>query len=60
MDIYEQAKLMNADYYEYQTGYIYKIQDYNKEKETNPDARIAVVDSLSGELLGYAKKKGEQ
>jgi hypothetical protein len=28
-DIYKQAKEANADYYDYHTGYTYRIQDYN-------------------------------
>ena len=56
MDIYKQAEEVNADYYDNNTGYIYKIQDYNKEKEFNPDARIAVYDTF-GCFIGYAKKR---
>lgn len=28
-NIYQQAKEMNADYYDHHTGYTYRIQDYN-------------------------------
>lgn len=58
MDIYEQAKIMNADYYDFRTGNIYKIQEYNKMKLIDPDARIRVTDS-EGNTLGYAIKKEE-
>ena len=58
MDIYKYAKDINyaADYYEMQTGQIYKIQNYGKEKDSNPNARIAVTDT-QGNLLGYVNKK---
>ena len=55
MDIYEQAKTMNADYYDMATGYIYRIQEYNNELKSNPGARIKVVD-LDGNLIGYARR----
>ena len=29
MDIYEYAKMFDADYYDHKTGNIYKIQNYN-------------------------------
>ena len=60
MDIYKYAEDINygADYYEMQTGQIYKIQDYGKELKENPDARIAVTDT-QGNLLGYVKKKSQ-
>lgn len=55
MDIYRQAEKMNADYLDPSSGYIYKIQDYNKEKKLNPEAKIKVV-SLDGKVIGYARK----
>lgn len=56
MDIYEQAEMMNADYYDFHTGYIYKIQEWYEVKKTNPDARIRVVDSMTGETIGFARR----
>ena len=60
MDIYKYAEEIGygADYYEMETGRIYKIQDYGKEKEINPNARIAVTDT-QGNLIGYINKKSQ-
>lgn len=55
MDIYKQANEMNADYYDFNTGYIYKIQEYNLAKIENPDAQIRVTDS-EGNTVGYARR----
>ena len=58
MDIYQQANEQpNADYYDWHTGYIYCIQEYTEAIKTNPNAKIRVIDSLSGETIGYASKK---
>lgn len=57
MDIYEQARKMDADYYEPSTGYIYKIEDYNRAINFGlPTNGIAVIDSNDGRLVGYAKE----
>lgn len=56
-DIYEYAKNFYADYFDPKTGYIYKVQDYNRcIKFGLPTPGIAVVDSYTGEIIGYAKK----
>jgi hypothetical protein len=56
MDIYKQAKEMDADYMDVNTGYIYKIQDYNKAKKLGlPTAGIEVYDS-EGNFIGIAKE----
>lgn len=56
MDIYEYAKTYNADYYDYNTGYIYKVQDYNRAIKLGlPTPGIKIVDS-DGNALGYAIK----
>ena len=45
-DIYEYAKNFDADYFDPKTGYIYKVQDYNRcIKSGLPTPGIAVVDS---------------
>ena len=57
MDIYEQAKIMNADYYDFNTGYIYGIQEYNRAIKLGlPTEGIKIYDS-NGNLIGIAKKK---
>ena len=61
MDIYERAEKLDADYLDMNTGLIYKIQEYNKIKRLfGIDGQIKVVDSTTGELVGYAKKKDEE
>ena len=60
MDIYEYAKNINynADYYDPHSGYIYKIQEYKRRLDEGiVDAKIRVVDSYSGDTLGYARKE---
>ena len=59
MDIYEWAEEHNylADYYDQSTGYIYCIQEYATVKDTNPNARIRVIDELTGETIGFARKE---
>lgn len=58
MSIYEIADMYgNADYYDWATGRIYKIQEWNEAKKTDPDAKIRITD-LDGNTLGYAPKKG--
>lgn len=55
MDIYEYAETTNADYYDFSTGYIYKVQDYNKAKKLGlPTPGIEVVD-IFGNHVGYAR-----
>lgn len=58
MDIYEQAKKDNADYYDPFSGYIYKIQEYNRIKENGlpPYPGIRIFD-VYGNFIGYAMKK---
>lgn len=57
MDIYKQAKEMDADYYDPSTGYIYKIEAYNRAIRFGlPTMGINIVDSNSGELIGYARE----
>lgn len=56
-DIYEQAKEMNADFYDYRTGYTYLIQEYNRAiKFGLPTPGIRVMDS-NGNIIGVAKRK---
>jgi len=57
MDIYEWAKSHDADYMDPTTGYIYKVQEYNRMKKFfGIDSDIKVVDSMTGQLVGYARK----
>ena len=60
MDIYEYAESINweADYYDFNTGYIYCIQEAGKMRKLfGIESDIRVVNS-DGILIGYAKKKG--
>lgn len=55
MDIYEQAKKVNADYYDTHTGYIYHITEYNRAVQFGlPTPGIHV--SCDGVTIGFAKK----
>ena len=57
MDIFEYAKHHDADYYDNNTGLIYKVQDYNRcIKEGRPTPGIVVIDSFTGEFVWYVKK----
>ena len=57
MNIYEQAKQVDADYYDSTTGYIYEIQSYNRAVRFGlPHNGIVVKDSSNGEIIGYAKE----
>ena len=57
MNIYEQAKEMNADYYDFKTGYTYLIQEYNRALKLGlPTPGIRVMDS-EGNIIGVAKRK---
>jgi hypothetical protein len=57
MNIYEQDKQVDADYYDPSTGYIYKIEAYNRAiKFGLPTLGINIIDSSNGELIGYAKE----
>ena len=58
-DIYAYAESIdyNADYYEMRTGRIFKIQNYGRAiKAGLPTNGIEVVDSLTGEFIGFATK----
>ena len=69
MDIYEYADSINydADYYDFHTGYIYKIQDYGRDikaSRDNPDDEIICARVNRGiavyegdALIGYAQKR---
>lgn len=57
MDIYKYAEEHDADYMDMSTGYIYKVQEHNKLKKLfDIDADIKVVDSMTGRLIGYARR----
>ena len=56
MDIFEQAKKMDVDYLDHNTGYIYQIQDYNKAKKLGlPTEGIHVYDT-SGNYIGIVRE----
>ena len=57
MDIYKWAEEHDADYMDPTTGYIYKVQEHNRMKKFfGIDSDIKVVDSMTGQLIGYARK----
>lgn len=59
MDIYKMAKEVDADYYDFKTGYTYRIQDYNQAIRNGlPIRGIPVIDDC-GTFIGYAQKKDE-
>lgn len=57
-DIYAWAEQFpDSDYYEQSTGYIYKCGDYTRALRFGlPTPGIAVVDSFTGQPIGYAQK----
>lgn len=52
MDIFEQAKKFDADYYDQHTGYIYKIQEYNHRKRMGIPAIGIEVYDFEGNCIG--------
>ena len=58
-DIYEWAtKFPGADYFDQGTGYVYRCADYTRAIRFGlPTPGIAVVDSMTGQLIGYAAKE---
>lgn len=57
MDIFKQAAKMDADYYDFSTGHIYLIQEYNKAKRLGlPTEGIKVVDSLTKQVIGIVRE----
>lgn len=59
MDIYEQAKKFDADYYDQQTGYIYQIQAYNRALKFGLLTPGIGVTDFNGNFIGYARKLSE-
>lgn len=55
MDIFKFAEEYKADYYEQNTGRIYKCKDWIEQGR--PEEGIKVIDSLDGSIIGYAKQK---
>lgn len=56
MDIFKYAKEFNADYYDGTSGYIYKVQEYNRFKELGlPTEGINVFD-LEGNYIGIVRE----
>ena len=57
MDIFKYAKEFNADYYEQATGYIYKVQAYNRALKLElPTEGIEVYDTF-GNFIGIVRKE---
>ena len=58
-NIYAYAESIDysADYYEMSSGRIFKIQDYGRAIKLGlPTNGIEVVDSLTGQFIGFATK----
>ena len=54
MDIFEYAKTNNGDYYDFHTGYIYHVQDYNRALKLGlPTDGILVT--CDGMLVGIVR-----
>lgn len=58
-DIYSWAQQFpGADYFDQHTGYVYRCADYTRAIRFGlPTPGIAVVDSMTGQLIGYAVKE---
>ena len=57
VDIFKYAKEFNADYYEQATGYIYKVQAYNRALKLElPTEGIEVYDTF-GNFIGIVRKE---
>ena len=58
MDIFKQAKQFDADFYDFNTGYTYHIQEYNHAKRLGlPTDGIRV--SCDGEYIGIVLEPEE-
>ncbi len=53
MDIFDYAKEFNADYYDPNTGNIYKVQNYNKCKKLGLPTNGVEVTDIEGKTIGY-------
>jgi hypothetical protein len=59
VDIFKYAKEFNADYYEQATGYIYKVQAYNRALKLElPTEGIEVYDTF-GNFIGIVRKENK-
>lgn len=57
MDIFEYAKKFDADYYDPNTGYVFRVQNYNQAKRFGlPNLGIEVVD-LDGRPIGWVREE---
>ena len=59
MDIYKYAEETNAlvNYFDFDSGRIYQVAAYNNARRFGlPTPGIGVVDGVTGEFLGYAKR----
>ena len=57
MDIFNYAKSYDADYLGPHTGYIYKVQEYNRAKKFGlPTIGIRVIDT-NGNLIGVVREE---
>ena len=57
MDIYKYAKEYNADYYDFNTGNTYHIQEYNQAINNGLPTLGIRVTGPDGNTIGYAQKK---
>lgn len=54
MDIFEYAKTHDADYYDFHTGYIYHVSDYNRAVRFGLPTEGIVV-SENGKIIGVVR-----
>ena len=56
MDIFEYAKSTDADYMDMNNGYIYRVQDYNRDKRLGVDTNVIEVCDFEGNYIGVVKE----
>ena len=55
MDIFAYARENNADYYDWRTGNIYHVQDYNRSKQLGLPTEGIMV-SNGGRFMGIVRE----
>lgn len=56
MDIFKYAETNDADYMDMNTGYIYKVQDYNRDKRLGVNTNVIEVCDFEGNYIGVVKE----
>ena len=57
MNIFDYAKDFDADYYEQRTGYIYKVQAYNKALKFGLPVEGIEIYDMDGNYVGLVRKE---